>query len=288
MTNSRYLHSLPRNLAHVLRNSTIGCKWQHVSTTGSTNDDLKVLARDSAEEGLVLSTDEQTEGRGRRGRTWSAPAGSSILLSTLLRPTWLQAQEGAVLTMLAAIACAEAIEEATTLSVGLKWPNDLMVDGRKVGGILLETELAQSMLAWAIIGIGINVDWNPSTDPTLGPTATSVSTALGHPVGRAEILFPLLRRLDSRYAQLKAEGPTEIFHEWRTRLDTLRQHVAVEENGHVINGIAEDVTPEGALVLRTSDGATRLVTAGNVSVRPTTNDQRPTETVKRRRFHGEL
>jgi BirA family biotin operon repressor/biotin-[acetyl-CoA-carboxylase] ligase len=288
MTNSRYFHSLPRNLAHVLRNSTIGRSWHHVSTTGSTNDDLKVLARDSAEEGLVLSTDEQTQGRGRRGRSWSAPAGSSVLLSTLLRPTWLQAQEGAVLTMLAAVACAEAIEEATMLSVALKWPNDLMVDGRKTGGILLETELAQSTLAWAIIGIGINVDWDPSTDPTIGATATSLSRALGHPVGRAEIVFPLLRRLDVRYAQLKTEGRTELFQEWRTRLDTLGQPVDVEEDGHVIHGIAEDVTPEGALILRTPDGATRLVTAGNVSIRPTMNDQRPMEAVRRRRFRGEL
>ena len=288
MTDASYLHSLPRNLAHVLRNVKIGSNWQHVSTTGSTNDDLKVFARDSAEEGLVLSTDEQTEGRGRRGRTWNAPAGSSVLLSTLLRPTWLRAQEGAVLTMLAAVACAEAVEEATRLPVALKWPNDLMVDGRKIGGILLETELAQSTLAWAIIGIGINVDWDPSTDTTIGATATSLSAALGHPVGRAEILFPLLRRLDARYTELKAGAHAELFQEWRTRLDTLGQHVDVEENGHVIKGVAEDVTPEGALVLCTADGATRLVTAGNVSIRPITNDQRRTEMVRRPRFRGEL
>jgi BirA family biotin operon repressor/biotin-[acetyl-CoA-carboxylase] ligase len=194
--------------------------------------------------------------------------------------------------MLAAVACAEATEEATKLPVALKWPNDLMVDGRKIGGILLETELAHSTLAWAIIGIGINVNWDPSTDPTLGAIATSLSTALGHPVGRAEILFPLLRRLDARYAQLKAEGRTELFREWRTRLDTLGQQVDVEEGGNITNGIAEDVTSEGALVLRAPDGTTRVVTAGNVSIRPTTPrghpDERPTEAVRQRRFHGEL
>ncbi len=269
MTDPDSFHVLPRNMAHVLDNTVIGTNWQHVSTTGSTNDDLKMLARDGAPEGTVLSTDEQQSGRGRRGRSWNAPAASSLLVSTLLRPTWLPARQGGLLTMLAAVACAEAIEEATPLTVSLKWPNDLLIDQRKVGGILLETELAQSTLTWAIIGTGINVAWDPSTDPALGASATSISTALGRAVGRAEILFALLRHLDTRYARLKAGAHAELFQDWRARLDTLGQQVTVEESGRIDYGIAEDVTPEGALIVRSDDGSIRTISAGDVSVRPT-------------------
>jgi BirA family transcriptional regulator, biotin operon repressor / biotin---[acetyl-CoA-carboxylase] ligase len=267
MTDQGYFHTLPADLAHVLRNTTIGSRWRHVATTGSTNDDLKMLARSGAAEGTVLSADEQTGGRGRRGRTWNAPAGSSLLLSVLLRPTSMPADESAALTMLAAVACAEAIEAATPLKVTLKWPNDLLVGGRKVGGILLETELARSALVWAVIGMGININWNPADDPALAANATSLATALGHPVGRAEILFAVLQHLDARYARLRAGGQEELWTAWRGRLGMLGQPVVVEEAGQTTYGVAEDVTRDGALVLRTENGRTWRITAGDVSVR---------------------
>ncbi len=269
------LHELPTNLSTLLGTAVIGADWQHTAATGSTNDDLKTLARAGAVEGTIVSTDEQLAGRGRRGRTWHAPTASSLLLSTLLRPVWLEPRHAALLTMLAAVACAEAIESIADVRVALKWPNDLLIGGRKAGGILVETELTAGRIAWAILGTGINIIWNPTAHAELGTGATSVAIAAGRAVERGDILRVLLQRLDGHYAQLAAGAQTELYERWRDRLDTLGRHVAVEERGTITQGIAEDVTPDGALLLRLPDGTARLVTAGEVSVRAT-NDHRPT------------
>src|SRR5687768_132907 len=122
---------------HELQTELVGAELRFLKSTGSTNDLLKAAARAGAAEGLVLVADEQIAGRGRRGRSWTAPPGSSLLLSVLLRPGWLPAADTFLLTMLAAVSAAEALQAESGVAVELKWPNDLHVDGRKLGGILL-------------------------------------------------------------------------------------------------------------------------------------------------------
>ena len=254
-------------LRTTLTTGVIGREIRHVAQTGSTNEDLKALAHAGAAEGLLLSADEQTQGRGRRGRTWSAPPGSSLLTSTLLRPTWLPPSEGFYLTMLAAVASAEAIEEATTLRVDLKWPNDLEIEGRKLGGILVETEVTSGQLAWAVVGIGLNVNWDPAAVAELAATGTSLAVALGESVSRAHLLQSLIARLDDRYTRLRAGQRQRLFDDWRSRLATVGQPVQAEAAGTLVEGVAEGVTASGALVMRDAAGARHELIAGDVTVR---------------------
>ncbi len=246
----------------------IGRSFSHVARTGSTNDDLKAQARAGAPEGLVLSADEQTSGRGRRGRSWSAPAGSSLLLSVLLRPVWLLPEASFCLTIMAAVACAEAVEAVAPVRVGLKWPNDLEIDGLKSGGILIETEITAGDMQWAIAGIGININWDPASLPELALSATSLARAAGGPVSRLELLRAIIARLDERYARLRVGAQTELFEAWKARLTSLGRSVHVEHAGHAFDGHTEDVTASGALIVRDLDGTQHELTAGDVTVRP--------------------
>ena len=245
----------------------VGREFHHVERTGSTNEDLKRRARAGAPEGLVLSADEQTEGRGRRGRTWVAPPGSSLLLSILLRPAWLPPIDGFFLTILGAVAGAEAVEQSTGLAAELKWPNDLELGGRKIGGILAETEVGGAVLQWTVIGIGLNVNWDPSGLPEIAMTATSLSRAAGRELPRAPLLRALLQRLDHWYLELRAGRRDRLFDAWRRRLTTLGQTVSVDRAGATIHGVAEGVTAQGALLVRDHAGTTHELTAGEVTVR---------------------
>jgi BirA family biotin operon repressor/biotin-[acetyl-CoA-carboxylase] ligase len=245
----------------------IGRSIRHVRSTGSTNDDLKILATTGAAEGLVLSTDQQTAGRGRRGRSWEAPPGTSLLVSALLRPWWLPPGDSFYLTMLAAVACAEAIEEAVGLHVDLKWPNDLQIAGLKLGGILIESEIGDGTLRWTIAGMGINVNWDPSSVPELAGAATSLASMTGAPVERAALLQRLLNHLDARYLRLRTGARTELLADWRRRLTTLGRTVRAEHAGTIIEGVAEDVTGSGALIVRDLDGIQHRLTSGEVTVR---------------------
>lgn len=241
--------------------------FEHVTCTGSTNDELKRRARDGAPEGLVLSADEQTNGHGRRGRDWVAPPGSSLLLSILLRPTWLTPGDGFFLTILGAVASAEAIEQATGLAIGLKWPNDLELGGLKIGGVLVETEVRGNQLRWSVLGIGINTNWDPTNVAELATTATSLSRATGQEIAQAQLLKALVQRLDHYYLRLRGGSGDELFEAWRGRLTTLGQMVRIEGAGTTLEGIAEDVTAQGALLVRDQVGTLHELTAGEISVR---------------------
>jgi BirA family biotin operon repressor/biotin-[acetyl-CoA-carboxylase] ligase len=249
-----------------LRTRVVGHTLRHVPGTGSTNDDLKAAARAGAAEGLVLSTDEQTAGRGRHDRRWEAPARTSLLISVLLRPTWLVAADGFYLTMLAAVACAEAIEQVIATTVDLKWPNDLQIDGLKIGGILVEAELLGGTIRWAVVGIGLNANWDPTTIPYLATTATSLSTIAGRPISRARLLQALLERIDVHYTRLEAGARAPLAAAWRQRLVTLGRWVQAERAGRSITGIAEEVTPTGALIIRDDTGMRHELTSGEVTL----------------------
>lgn len=254
--------------ANELPTQIVGRSLRFFASVGSTNDLLKQAARDGEPEGLVFVADEQVAGRGRRGRSWTAPSGTSLLSSTLLRPAWLAASDAFLMTMLAAVAAAEAIESTTGLTVGLKWPNDLQIDGRKLGGILVETELTESAIHWVVIGCGINVNWDPRAIPELAHSATSLSAELGRPLDRRALLGALLSCLDARYLDLHRGARSALHRDWRNRLITLGQPVRAETPQGVLLGIATDVTPDGALVLQDQHGQPHIISAGDVSIRP--------------------
>jgi BirA family biotin operon repressor/biotin-[acetyl-CoA-carboxylase] ligase len=265
------LDSLTRDLATDIVGRPI--LW-HVSV-GSTNDLAKQSARSGAVEGLVILADEQIAGRGRQGRSWAAPPGSSLLLSLLLRPHWLNPTDTFAITMMAGVALCEAVEKTAPLVATLKWPNDLMLPAsagappstHKAAGILSEFDLEGGLLSWVVVGMGVNVDWSPSgvvDGHDLALVATSLSAAAGRPVSRVALLRALLERLDARYHDLRQGRREELFAAWRGRLATLGQQVVVRMPRGELSGVAEGVELSGALLLRDEQGALHTVLAGDI------------------------
>jgi BirA family biotin operon repressor/biotin-[acetyl-CoA-carboxylase] ligase len=243
---------------------------------GSTNDELKRLADEGAPEGSLAITDRQLAGRGRLGRRWVAPAGSSLLTSLLFRPTFLPATRAQQLTMICSLAAADAVTEVTGLRPALKWPNDLLLNGKKLAGVLTELgfggEGASSgnTLTWGVVGVGlnVNVDFNARAFghdlPDLAQTAISLAMALGRPVPRLPLLHRYFIGVERRYEALKAgHSPHQ---EWAARLATLGQPVIASTPEGACQGVAEDVDEAGALLLRRSDGGAVRVLAGDVTL----------------------
>jgi BirA family transcriptional regulator, biotin operon repressor / biotin---[acetyl-CoA-carboxylase] ligase len=265
----------PEHIQHNPSSAIIGSTIEQYDQASSTNDLIRQQARAGHPEGLVILADEQTAGRGRMGRAWAAPPGSSLLLSLLLRPTWLPPADAFSLTMLAGVALCEAVEQVTPLHAALKWPNDLLLPVRTAGGpalrkaagILSEIELDGDQIGWVVIGIGVNVGWSPAgvvDGRDLAEVATSIGAAVGRPVERLPLLRALLERLDSRYAALRRGDHAELFEHWRDRLAMLGQPVQISLPQGELRGTAEGVDPSGALRVRDEQDALHTVLAGDV------------------------
>jgi len=231
---------------------------------GSTNDEAKRLAEDGAPEGTLVVADEQTAGRGRLQRTWWAPAGTALLMSLILRPD-LAPHQAQRLTMLCSLAICDAIAGTTGLVPAVKWPNDVLLRGRKVCGILTELGIEGPRLAYAVVGMGVNVNVDFGGAGELTHTATSLAQELGREVSRLELLRAILINVEERYARLRAgESPHA---EWAARLATLGQRVIVTTPTEQLSGIAEGVDADGALLLRDENGVLRHILAGDVTLR---------------------
>jgi BirA family biotin operon repressor/biotin-[acetyl-CoA-carboxylase] ligase len=223
----------------------------------STNRYLLDEARSGASAGVVAVADHQTAGRGRRGRSWLAPPGSSLLVSVLLRPA-LPAARVHLLTMAAGVSVCEAVEAVAGFTPALKWPNDVVVDSRKLAGLLAESEIGADGEARAVVvGAGVNVEW-PALPPELADTATACNLVAGRPVDREALLDALLGRLAVRTAALD-----DVVADYRSLLSTLGRRVRVETAGGVLTGRAVDVGTAGELLV--DDGTTTIaVHAGDV------------------------
>lgn len=242
-----------------IRDVRLGRSLLYFPVIGSTSTQVMELARAGAEPGLLVIADEQTAGRGRIGRSWTSLPGRQLEFSLLLRPAF----PSYYLVMASAVAVAETIEAVAAIPAGIKWPNDVEVDGRKVGGILIET--AGDI---AVLGIGINVSGSLEDDPLLASTATTLADAAGHDVSRELLLVDLLRRFDLRYTDLSINGSAarETLHAaWRERLVTLGRRISVRQGEAALTGIAEDVDTSGALLLCLDDGTMVPVHWGDVS-----------------------
>ncbi|MBI2846229.1 MAG: biotin--[acetyl-CoA-carboxylase] ligase, partial [Chloroflexi bacterium] len=239
----------------------VGRRIIYLQSTDSTNEVAKDEAQAGAAEGTVVIAEEQVKGKGRRGRIWLAPRGSSLLFSVIFYPRLLP-EEAARLTMVASWAAAEAIAQTTGLDCRLKWPNDIQVGGKKAGGILTEAAFTEEWVEYAVVGVGINVNWDPTQIPELRDTATSLSEALGREVPRAPLLRAILAKLEEGYKL--AHEDQEFYRLWARQLDSLHREVEINLVGEIVHGFAEDVDREGALLLRESDGSLRRITMGEV------------------------
>jgi BirA family biotin operon repressor/biotin-[acetyl-CoA-carboxylase] ligase len=238
-----------------------------LESVDSTNDYVAREARTGAAEGLVVVADHQEAGRGRWGRRWEAPRGSSLLVSVLLRPG-LPAGRLHLLGVVAALSAADACGAVARVEARLKWPNDLVVEGRKLGGVLVETELSQGRARAAVAGIGLNVWWPKGLPPELAGEATTLGQLPGTPVPRPALLVALLECLEARYAELERPGGQESqLGEYRTRCDTLGRVVRVELSGEgrsrSFTGTAVDINGEGHLIVE-DRGRQVVVAVGDV------------------------
>lgn len=248
-----------------LETKVIGRNLVYWPEVGSTNERARQLARSGAPEGTLVITDFQKSGRGRLDRRWEAPPGSSLLLSLVFRPS-LAPHQIQRLTMICGLAVVDAVESETGLKVDLKWPNDVVVRGGKLAGILTEIELVGERVDFAVVGIGLNVNFDPVQLPgdLLAP-ATSLSHLLGHAVPRLPLLWRLLHSIDARYMMLTSGDSPHA--EWTQRLAGLGQPVVVSTTTSRLEGVAEGVNVDGSLLVRLQDGQLETVVAGDVTLR---------------------
>jgi BirA family transcriptional regulator, biotin operon repressor / biotin---[acetyl-CoA-carboxylase] ligase len=231
----------------------------------STNDVAAMLAESGAAEGTVVAADAQSAGRGRLGRHWSSPRGAGLYVSIVLRP---RPEAAALLTLAAGVAVCEAIRAATGLTPDLKWPNDALIAGRKVAGILAEAGTTWSPpsdaivphgLPHVVLGIGINVG-QAAYPADIAATATSIEAELGRPVDRGLVCAELLNALAIRYTEIQEGATVPVLEAWRRfGAVTLRRMVEWETGEGPHRGIARDIDHTGALLVETPDGSTRLI-----------------------------
>lgn len=251
-----------RDLQLRLEGSGFGPVPELLESCGSTNDLALQRALAGAPHGTALLTENQTSGRGRRGRSWLAPPGRTLALSVLLRPE-LPPSRAPELTLVAAVAVAEALA-AFDAPVGIKWPNDLELGGKKACGILTELQAEPERVNAVVVGIGVNVMLERSDlPPELQETATSLRESLGRPIDRTAFAATLLQRL-AHWVELHArEGFEPVRAAWKARSSTLGHLVRVKTGNELIEGKAVDIDADGALLLEVG-GARRRVIAGDV------------------------
>lgn len=239
-----------------------------VTRTGSTSSDLAALARAGAPEGTVVVADYQVSGRGRHDRAWNTPPGSAIAVSLLLRPSAVPTHRWTWLPLLTGVAVVAAVAEATGVRAGLKWPNDVLVGGRKVAGILAEVVPdAHGARRALVVGIGLNVSV-PAVQ--LPPTATSLDAVGAPDVDRLTVLAALLAAVEREYVAWLAVGgdPASIAAAYRPLCTTLGTHVRVAlPDGTSLEGEAVDVDAAGRLVISTACGDRALSVGDVVHVR---------------------
>ncbi len=238
----------------------VGKNIYYYDSVTSTMEIAKKLAREGIAEGATIIANRQTAGRGRLDRTWLSPD-KNIAMSIVLHPSLENLPK---LIMIASVAVLRAIKEITGIKPQIKWPNDIMIKGKKVCGILIENEVKGNKVSFAVVGIGVNVNLNPKAIPEISTLATSLFQELGEEVSRTRLTCAVLSELEELY--LQAQSSTSVYIEWQEHMETLGKLVRVQFGTSIEEGKAEAVTEAGNLVLRHSDGHTSEILAGDVII----------------------
>lgn len=254
---------LPEEVLQGLKTRLFTGPVHYFETLNSTNDLAKELAAQDAPEGTVVVAEAQTRGRGRLGREWNSPPGAGLYVSLVLRPM-LPPMELPQITLTTAVAVVRAVRRVAGLAPGIKWPNDLLLNGKKLGGILTEMETESDRIRHVVVGLGLNVN-NPGFPPELAATATSLTLAMARTFSRVHLLQAWLEEFEALYERFLKQGFPEILKEWKSYAVTLGKLVTVRQGPREISGQALDVAPDGALLLRTANGETVRVTSGEIT-----------------------
>jgi len=249
-------------LTRDLPTQRIGRRVYAYETIDSTMEVAHRLAQSGEPEGSVVVAEGQSRGRGRLGRRWLSPRSKGIYASVILRPP-LKLSEVPRITLTEAVAGARAIQAEAGLNLEIKWPNDLLIRGKKVAGILTELNARLNRVRYIVVGIGINVN---STQGELPPRATSLAEELGRWVDRVKLARTLLIQLDQVYGQFLSEGFGPIVEAWRGFAHFLGRRIRVAAQGRAVEGQAVDLDSDGALVVRTDTGLMESLSSGEVLV----------------------
>ena len=243
----------------------IGRNITVVDSTTSTNDEMDCKARDAESEGSVIFAETQTGGRGRMGRKWSSPKKKGLWLSVLLRPP-LAADECTQITIAAAVALVRSLKKINGVKPEIKWPNDILVNGKKISGILTEMSSEPDHVKYVIVGIGVNVNQSPDDIPeSIRPIATSLRIVSGKIVDRSQLATDILHELDKSYKKVVAREFPEIGEAWSSYCRTLGKRISIEIGSRKISGCAEALDETGALLVRTEHGRIERIIGGDIN-----------------------
>lgn len=249
-----------------MKTNSFGRRLKLIDVTTSTQEEMRLLAEQGAPSGSLIIAEEQTSGRGRQGRKWLSPPGKGIWMSLLLRPE-LPLTCAPQLTLLCAVAVCRAIRAVTGVDAGIKWPNDLLVQGRKVCGILIESVGEDELIRYCIAGIGIDVNLDPDDyPPELLAIATSLKMESGQDCNRAVLIGAVMNELEKLYELYVEQGFGPICHLWEALSITMGKEITVKTARGDIQGIAEGLDPSGALTLVSKDGQRINIYSGEVQL----------------------
>ncbi len=255
---------LPAEVRGGLETAVVGREVVFFEQTDSTNTRAQELAEQGAADGTVVIAESQSAGKGRLGRQWASPAGVNLYTSVILRPP-IPPQSAPQLTFLSAVAVAWAVRDVCGLDARVKWPNDVLLHGRKVAGLLNEMSAESEKVHYVILGIGVNLNMHSGQFPAeLRYPATSVAIEKGEGVHRRRFAQTLYRHLDRLYRRYLDEGVAPILREWEALFDLTGQIVEVGYLHNRIEGRVEGLDTDGALLLRLEDGTRERVLAGDV------------------------
>ncbi|MBZ0167119.1 MAG: biotin--[acetyl-CoA-carboxylase] ligase [Candidatus Omnitrophica bacterium] len=247
---------LPREVLYGLNTEVMGRRVIHHPAIASTMDHAFQLGVENEPEGTVVCAETQTRGRGRMERRWTSPKGKGLYFSLILRPALLPT-DAAKMTLFSAVAVCEALRVQTGLDVHIKWPNDLLINRKKVAGILTELSAEMDRVRFIVIGLGLNVN---TAKRQLPSSATSLKLELGTSVSRVEVMQAILRRLDAWYAVFAQQGFVPVIRRWRELSSTLGQEIRIGN----ITGTAVDLDEHGGLIVQDENGKRVRCMTGDV------------------------
>ncbi len=254
----------PTEVKPLLKTKWMGRTIHHFQTLDSTNSKAYQLALNGAEEGEVVISESQEKGRGRLGRQWFSPPFLNLYLSVILRPK-ISPHQASLITLMAAVATADAIQKFSGLLPLIKWPNDILLRDRKVAGLLNEIHSEMDRIHFVILGIGVNLNMDEKMfSKEIRAVATSLKIEMGQKVSRKAFLQFFLQELEKWYSIFLEEGGAVILKAWRDRAHIKGRQVKVTSFGETVAGIAIDVDSDGALILGTEDGKQKRVVAGDI------------------------
>lgn len=244
----------------------IGCRLHYMETVDSTNRFAIELALGGAPEGTIVLADGQTAGRGRLHRSWQSPPGCNLYLSVILRPA-IPPHDAPQITLLAGVAVAEAISAVCPGRVGIKWPNDLLIGGRKVCGILTETKMVMGGIDSVIVGVGLNVNMERADfDPAHRETATSLREETGRDHSRENLLFLLCERFEQWYEIFLHGGFAPVREEWLARAGMAGKRLRILFLDEVREEVFAGIDRDGALLIADEQGGVRRIIAGDATI----------------------